>query len=115
MENNHLIVDWDFINERFGDYPDLIQELITIYLEESPKQMEQIRQAAQTGNMANLSLYAHSLKGASANMGAMELRYAAGELEAKGKAQDNSNLQPLLERLEAAFARTEEEFKSRQD
>ncbi len=114
MGSNYPIVDWDFFNERFGDDQELVAELIVIYLEESPKQMNQIKEAIATGNMANLSLYAHSLKGASANMGAMEVRYAAAELEAKGKANDSSELQPLWQRLQEAFERAVAEFKSHQ-
>ena len=110
-DNNNPVVDWNFFNERFGDDQDLVKELIAIYLEESPKQMDQVRQAVAAKDMPNLSLYAHSLKGASANMGAMQVRYAAADLEAKGKNKDESNLDMLLQRLENAFSRAVEEFK----
>jgi PAS domain S-box-containing protein len=112
--SGHPIVDWNFFNERFGDDQELVKELVAIYLEESPKQMQQVRQAVADKNMADLSLYAHSLKGASANMGAMEVRYAAADLEAKGKAGDGNGLDELMEKLEAAFRRAVEEFQNSQ-
>jgi PAS domain S-box-containing protein len=113
--SEHPIVDWNFFNERFGDDQELVKELVAIYLEESPKQMQQVRQAVADKNMADLSLYAHSLKGASANMGAMEVRYAAADLEAKGKAGDNSGLEGLMDKLEEAFKRAVEEFQNPQE
>jgi CheY-like chemotaxis protein len=110
--SEHPIVDWEFFNERFGDDEELVAELIEIYLEESPKQMQQVKDAIASGNMANLSLYAHSLKGASANMGAMEVRYVAADLEAKGKAKDATGLAELWDKLQQAFARATSEFKN---
>jgi CheY-like chemotaxis protein len=110
--SEHPIVDWEFFNERFGDDEELVAELVEIYLEESPKQMQQVRDAITSGNMANLSLYAHSLKGASANMGAMEVRYVAADLEAKGKSKDATGLEELWDKLEQAFVRATTEFKN---
>jgi HPt (histidine-containing phosphotransfer) domain-containing protein len=66
-------------------------------------------------NMADLSLYAHSLKGASANMGAMEVRYVAADLEAKGKSGDTGGLDELMGKLEDAFGRVVKEFQSSQN
>jgi CheY-like chemotaxis protein len=110
--NAYPVVEWDFFAERFGDDQDLVKELVAIYLEESPKQMDQVRKAVMDKNMADLSLYAHSLKGASANMGAMEIRYAAADLEAKGKAGDSGGLDELMQKLESAFIRVTEEFQN---
>ena len=108
--SDQRVVDWSFFDERFGSDDDLVNELIAIYIEEAPKQMEQIRQAVQTSDAAGLSLYAHSMKGASANMGAMEVRYIAGDLEAKGKAGDFSGVAELFAALEKAYARVVDEF-----
>jgi hypothetical protein len=45
-------------------------------------------------------------------MGAMEVRYIAADLEAKGKAQDATGLAELWGKLEQAFTRATIEFKN---
>ena len=56
-------------------------EIIALFLEDAPKQIEAAAGAVRGGNAAEIRQHALSLKSASANMAAEELRQAACDLE----------------------------------
>lgn len=68
------------------DEPDLIVELIDLYLDDAPRQLAVMRQAIETAEEQTLKRAAHSLKGSSSNLGVrrvaalcLELEQAAGD------------------------------------
>ena len=68
------------------DNDDLLQELVDIYLAEAPALIRAIRAASAEGDAEGLERAAHSLKGSSANMGALRLASKALALEELGRA-----------------------------
>ena len=59
-----------------------------MYLTNSPKLLEKLQEAAATGNGELMRASAHSLKSASANLGATKLAELCEELEGFGRNDD---------------------------
>lgn len=72
----------------------LLQEVIQIFLEESPKQVADLRQALTEGNSELLERAAHSLKGALGYLGVLDACQKARDLEQLGR---NRNLAQAAE------------------
>jgi len=94
------------------DDPDFLSELIDLFLEISPGLVNDIRQHAQMADAGNLMQAAHKLKGSSFNLGARYLASICQRIEDKGKNNDLSELDSLLEQLEKAYDETSLELKS---
>lgn len=83
--------------------PDLIVELIDLYVEDTPRRLAAIRSASADGDLEALRRAAHGLKGSSASLGARQVEMLCEKLErASGK--------ELLEEGELLLARLEREF-----
>lgn len=90
-----LLAGFDPVNERVLDWtvlesihalqqpgqPELVKEVVTIYLEESPRLMDNLRKAVQHGDYEEIRHIAHSLKSSSAHIGARALAELALDLE----------------------------------
>ena len=88
--------------------PSLLQKVIRIYMESSPKLMETIRHSITLGDAAAMQGAAHSLKSTSGNLGAMMLAEMCKELEAMGRAGTTDNAILLLPVLEDEYERVRE-------
>ncbi len=87
--------------------PDFLTELIDIYLQDSPRLMEKIREGQRAGDPAMMRQGIHSLKGTSGNLGARNFAQLCGEVE---KLIVDGDLTAALERLprvEAEYLRVE--------
>jgi len=71
--------------ENFGGDQDLLQQIIRIFLENLPKQTEQIKQAITEKDAQKLALSAHAIKGSTANFGVNSAQKLALELEEMGR------------------------------
>jgi CheY-like chemotaxis protein/HPt (histidine-containing phosphotransfer) domain-containing protein len=85
--------------------PNLLEKVIRIYMESSPKLMETIRHSVSLGDAAAMQGAAHSLKSTSGNLGAMMLAEMCKELEAMGRAGTTDNAILLLPLLEDEYKR----------
>ena len=82
--------------------PSVLNKIINLYLENSPKLMQGIRDAVKEGDPVRLGDAAHSLKTSSANLGAVELAILCKELEDMGRIAKATG--PARERLETIEA-----------
>lgn len=90
-----------------GDEGDdsFLQEIIGIYLEDTPLRLEDLRKSLAEGNQSLYTRTAHTIKGSSSNVGAMLVRALAEQLEHRSKAEDLVTLEPVRLELEAAYKR----------
>ncbi len=92
------------------DEPDFFRQLVGIYMVDSRQVMQRIRAEMDSGNQADLQKAVHSLKGISANLGAVRLANLCGQIENQLRSGE-----PLvsgwLEALEILYARTCEDLK----
>jgi two-component system, sensor histidine kinase and response regulator len=83
----------------------LLQKVIRIYIERSPKLIETIRNSITLGDAAAMQGAAHSLKSTSGNLGAMRVLELCKELETMGRAGITENAIPLVPVLEDEYER----------
>lgn len=88
-----------------------LNEIIGIYLEDTPLRIADIRAAARTGDTTLYTRAAHTIKGSSSNVGAVAVRSLAEQLEHRSKIEPHSALESVLTELEAAFGRVDAEFR----
>ncbi len=90
-----------------GDEGDdsFLQEIIGIYLEDTPLRLDDLRKAVETGDHRLYTRTAHTIKGSSSNVGAMIVRGLAEQLEHRSKVEEPASLEPLRAELEVAYKR----------
>jgi CheY-like chemotaxis protein len=80
--------------------PDILRELIELFLTDVPPQLVALRKAMEAGDAHSVGRIAHTLKGSSGNMGATRMTAICSDLEDVGASGDLSAAPELLERLE---------------
>lgn len=81
-----------------------LREITTIFLEDTPVRLAELEQSLVNGDVATFARAAHSIKGSSANLGAMALRAAAEKLEHEARARGIAGLAPLVQQVKREFA-----------
>ena len=84
---------------------DFAKELLSVFLNDSPALLAQLRQAAAAGNSETFRRAAHSLKSNGANFGAAGLAALAQALEQAGKNGALDNVGGQLDEIEVEFQR----------
>lgn len=90
--------------------PDLIVELIDLYLEDTPHRVTHIREALAKTEGLTLGRAAHGLKGSSASLGATQVALLCEELELKAHNVSFEAVAAIVTRLEREFERVRETF-----
>jgi len=93
-----------------GDGDAFLREVVSIYLEDTPKRIAELDQSLAAGDRPKFTRAAHSIKGSSANLGALSVRAAAEILEHRSAQQGLDNLAAPLADLKAEFDRAKLEF-----
>ncbi len=83
----------------------ILREVLESFLAEAPRRLERMRDALLRGDAAELTFIAHSLKGSSAQIGAVSIADLSRDLEAQGRSTDLSRAAGLLDTLEDEIAR----------
>lgn len=78
----------------------ILQKIIMLFFENSPQQMQALHQALQQNELPALKATAHSLKSASANLGAMQLAAYCRELEMNHAQLSPSELTSLVMQID---------------
>jgi len=81
----------------------LMAEMIDLFLDEAKRVLEASREALTRGDAPGLREHAHSLKGASANMGARQMIETADQLEKLGEIGEIGRAGAVMDQLEARF------------
>lgn len=108
-EEKQPLVDMDTINrlkELSEDTPEFLGELVDIYLEQADTLMAQLREAHDKGDAETYKRTAHTLKGSSLNIGALEFAEICKILEHKSLSEDKEDMSGLLEELEIVYPKT---------
>lgn len=90
--------------------PDVLAEVLQLFLEDVPLRIAKLRGAWQAGDAVEVQRSAHSLKGSAGNIGATDLLAVCRLLDDQGKSGDLSNLAGLVASLDAEYARVEAEI-----
>jgi two-component system, sensor histidine kinase and response regulator len=104
------ILDRRAILDRVGGDTELLKEIASLFLEDCPKLLSEIRQAFQQGEQESLEKAAHSLKGSVSNFGAEAAVQAALRVENIGRQRDLAEAPQAIMRLEIEIARVIKEL-----
>jgi two-component system sensor histidine kinase/response regulator len=91
---------------------DLARRVLAAFLGDMPAQMAALNRAAAGADAESARRAAHTLKGAAANAGAVQVREVARRMEALGKAGDLGGVRALMPELEAYAKRFHAEAES---
>ncbi len=80
-------------------------DLVRVYLEDTPKKLQQLEQAAQANDNAGLIAPSHSLKSTSANLGALNLSEIAKNIEHGARRGELTQPLALVIQLNAEYQR----------
>jgi HPt (histidine-containing phosphotransfer) domain-containing protein len=90
--------------------PDIVREVLTVFLADAPIRIAAIDDAIQSGTGPALQRAAHALKGAAGSIGATALQGSCRELEEIGKAGALDGAAALGARIHEEFARVRAEI-----
>jgi HPt (histidine-containing phosphotransfer) domain-containing protein len=85
-------------------------QLIEVFQKDAAARLAALRQAAERGDAASLRGEAHTLKGASLNLGARRMGEICRQLQALGEAGTVEGAVELVEELEREFDRVKREL-----
>ncbi len=91
--------------------PDVLAEVLQLFLQEVPRRIEKLRVAWLVGDASEVHKAAHSLKGSAGNVGANALFAVCRELDDKGRTGDLTGVKPLIDELDFEYARVETEIR----
>ncbi len=92
--------------DRFSDQPDILRRLIQIYLDVTPKMIENIYAGIASGDTEQVAMAAHSLKGSSAELGAEQLVELSQQLQVVANAGDRESAALLAKELSRCYGET---------
>ena len=95
-----------------GDDGEFLREIISIYLEDTPKRIGELKASLASGDAATFTRAAHTIKGSSSNVGAVALKGVAERMELLSKRQGLSAMPPLVADCEAEFSRAAAELRA---
>ena len=100
-------VPWDREKalEQVGGDPELLDELIDLFISDSDQLMQKLGAAVGSGEVSDVEHLAHTLKGSVMNFAADRTRDLAFALEKMGRAGDLSGADPVFAELKAEYAR----------
>lgn len=93
-----------------GDGDEFLREIIAIYLEDTPHRVAELEQSLAAGDRPKFTRAAHSIKGSSANVGAMTVRVVAETLEHESQRAGLGDVAALISQLKQEFARAQFEL-----
>lgn len=93
------IIDRADALERMAGSEELLRSLFDLFLDEYDNYLGNIEKAEASGNDADLTRAAHTLKGALATLSAKRARKQAEELEHAAKAGEQGRYRPLIGEL----------------
>jgi CheY-like chemotaxis protein/HPt (histidine-containing phosphotransfer) domain-containing protein len=102
-EGSPLVFDKVALMQRLMGDEEMAHLIITCFLEDIPTQLKTLNQYIETNDLKGAVRQAHTIKGASANVGGEALRAAAYEIEKEGKQAGISGIQAGVSKLEVQF------------
>ena len=93
-----------FESIQIEDEPDIIVELIDLYLEDVPRRFDLMRSAISEGDRSAVQRQAHTMKGSSGNLGAQGIAQICDQLERADFGGPGFSAPMLMDQLEGEFS-----------
>lgn len=98
-------MDLSALRELFGDEDDIVREILEAYADDLGRNMQEAQDATSAQDRKRLARVAHSLKGASANVGATAFAQVCGDAERRSATASWAELEDATRELTAYAAR----------
>lgn len=105
-------VDMKSAMMRFGDDKNFYRDMLKEFLHYAPQQIKSLEEAIRSGNADSANNYAHSIKGAAANLSALNMVSIAFGIEKKASKNDLSGILRDVENLRHEISCLEDFFKT---
>jgi len=99
------LFDTTEVLKRLGDDKELLQTLCSHFLVDILNRIKNLKENLKSKDLKSLTIHAHTIKGASANIGGNLLREIAGKIEEYGSYEDLGALEETIPELETEFYR----------
>ncbi len=93
-----------------GDDDAFVKEICGIFVADTPNRLAELDAGVVANDVGSFVRAAHSIKGSSANLGAVNLRAAAEHLEAKARKDGLGSIQSQLLVVKGEFAKAKAEI-----
>ena len=115
MSNGFDEKNWDVLNtalalENMGGDMDLFREVLVIYREDAPRKIRELDRAMKECDGERIRMAAHSLRGASANIGAVTVQQISSEIETACRDKHIDAVEELVDRLHKALSMLDSEI-----
>lgn len=111
---NEILIDPEAIENLRALNPDdsdgFLRDILGIYTEDTPQRIQELRESLLSGDQVRFTRAAHSIKGSSSNVGAMQVHAISEKLEHDSKNHGLNGLNGLIDELDSAFAATKAEL-----
>jgi len=104
-DNSNAEFDFSVLSERLMNDEDMVKEVISVFLEDTPKEIVSLRDALSLKDAEKVRNVAHSVKGAAGSIGASSLQELARQLECAGKGGDIGLADSIFSQFEKEFDR----------
>ncbi len=104
------IFDYKSFMKRVMDDKELAKTILDSFLEDIPKQIQLLKEFIEESRIHEAERQAHSIKGASANIGGEQLREVAFQIEKMCKEGNTDNVSELIQELEQKFVELKEKI-----
>ncbi len=91
--------DWQQLYQLADEDTEFEVELLTIFLQDAENSLDKLERAIAAQDVRSTEVVAHSLRGASANVGAIALAATAAQLEQIARGGSIAGAQALLQQL----------------
>lgn len=105
-------IDEQIVSELLEVMGSEFTSLVRVYLEDTPKNLKQLNDAARSGDVNGMVAPAHSLKSTSANLGAMGLSDLAKQIEHGARTTGLPNPEELARAASTEFQRAADELEA---
>jgi HPt (histidine-containing phosphotransfer) domain-containing protein len=93
-----------------GDNDEFLREIASIFLEDTPLRIAELEQSLVAGDLAKFTRAAHSIKGSSANLGALTLRAVAEKIEHQARTNGIAAAAGFVPDVKTEFVRAQAEL-----
>lgn len=96
--------NWEAFVRRMGNNRELCKRVLGVFMQDTPRQLALLNQAAANFDLSEAQRAAHSIKGAAASIGAEAIHRAAYDIETAARDGSIKEVRERLPELEWTFA-----------
>ena len=95
-----MALDFSYLQEITGDEPEIMKEMLDLFIRDIPTQLQNVRDFYNEGNLTSVGTEAHKLKPTLQYIGSNEMHEMIKQIEYSGKHQvDTDQIPEFLEKL----------------